>query len=157
MPPSPLQRVACSAVLGFKPHLPWRVITLALGSAQSGASPGAWHAIVHCCKRKHTYTESIPSAVVPDGWQTGMLAGPNHLLQLGDRVPQRGEGAGRDWDLLHLFCCSARINCHRSFKQAKFWIVTTVVFVLECLCIALLFLVRISLFLAACYAPSDNG
>lgn len=56
---------------------------------QSGASPGAWHAIFHCCKEKHTYTDSIPSTAVPDGWQTGMLAGPIHLLQLDDTVPQR--------------------------------------------------------------------
>lgn len=76
---------------------------LALGSTQSGASPGAWHAIVHCSKQKHIYTESIPSTAVPDGWQTGMLPGPNHLLQLGDKVPQQGGGAGRDLDLLRLF------------------------------------------------------
>ncbi len=82
------QPVACSAVLGHKPHFPWGAIMLALGFAQSGASPGVWHAMVHCCKQKQTYTKSIPSATVPDGWRTVMLPGPNHLLQLGDRVPQ---------------------------------------------------------------------
>lgn len=66
-PPPPKQPVACSAVLGHKPHFPWRTITLALGFALSGASPGAWHAVVHCCKQKHTYIESIPSSAVPDG------------------------------------------------------------------------------------------
>lgn len=88
---------------------------LALGSAWSVASRGAWHAIVHCCKQKHTYIESIPSTAVPDGWQTGMLPGPNHLLQLGDRVSQQLDGVGRDWDLLSLFllfCCSVPISCH---------------------------------------------
>lgn len=107
--PPPLQPVACSAVLGHKPHFPWRAIMPALGFAQSGASPGAWHAIVRCCKQKHTYTESIPGTAVPDGWQTEMLPGPNHLLQLGDRVPQRWKEAGGDWDLLRLFVLFCRI------------------------------------------------
>lgn len=88
---------------GHKPHSPWRTITLALGFAQSGASPGVWHAVVHCCKQRHTYIESIPSSAVPDGWQTGMLPGPNHLLQLDDRVPQQGVVAVRDWDLFLCF------------------------------------------------------
>lgn len=101
--PLSLQLVACSAVWGHKPHSPWRTITLALGFAQSGASPGVWHAVVHCCKQRHTYIESIPSSAVPDGWQTGMLPGPNHLLQLDDRVPQQGVVAVRDWDLFLCF------------------------------------------------------
>lgn len=56
---------------------------------QSGAGPGAWHVIFHFCKQKHTYTETIPSTAVPDGWQTGMLLGPIHLLRLDDIVPWR--------------------------------------------------------------------
>lgn len=48
-----LQPVPCSAVLGDKPNSPWRAITLALGSTQSGASPEAWHAIVLCHRSTH--------------------------------------------------------------------------------------------------------
>lgn len=82
---------------------------LALGSARSGASLGAWHAIIHCCKQKCTYTESIPRTAVPDGWQPGMLPGPNHLLQLGDRVStvvKEGKQGLKPTASVLLFCCS---------------------------------------------------
>ena len=44
------------------PISPQRTVTLALGSAQNGASLGVWHAIAHRCKQQHTYTESISSS-----------------------------------------------------------------------------------------------
>lgn len=84
------------------------------------------------CWKTHTENPFPHCTAAPDGWQTGMLTGPNHLLQLSDTVPPLRERGGGT--RVGTWCiCFRCVALHHSLKglctRAKFWLGIPVVIV----------------------------